>query len=98
MLFATILLMSQLCVSDGLPEQQGRTSRVAQAQSDKPQTASPAARSGRGRGARSQSTPDELRVFHFKHIQCHRAAGQRARPAGAGGLPPAGRDKTLIPG
>lgn len=74
MLIATMILVFQLVVSDGLIQDQGRSAQVAQAQSQKPQAAGPAARSGRGQRARSQSTPGELRVFHFKHIQCYRAA------------------------
>lgn len=70
MLFATMLLMSQLTLSQGLLQDQDRTIQMAQAQTDKTRAARPAVRSGRGQRAPSQPTLDEVRVFRLKHAQC----------------------------
>lgn len=67
MLFVTMLLMCPLTVSDGLLQDQGRAAQVAPAQSDEPRTASPAARSGRGRRAPSPATLGDVRIFPLRH-------------------------------
>jgi len=74
MLFATIFLMTQLAVSNGLLQDEGRTVQVAQAQPDKPGAAKPAGRGGRGQGAPSPSTVGEVRVFRLKHAECQEAS------------------------
>ena len=65
MLIATMLLVFQLVVSDGLIQDQGRSTQVAQAQSQKPQAARPVLTLDDGRMAPRVRTERREALIHL---------------------------------